>query len=357
MGLEKQQQKGPSIDIASRKIVLAAYLAHWQNSSGYWRWDGWSWNGCGESHNPDNIKANGLRDIASIYYPLVGPYDDRDLAIQQYHMRLAKASGIDAFIVDWYGITEHGDFPRINSNFQRMLKLAENLDFGLAIEYDAYRFYLGSTGPGTAVIPNRADAIRQIHDDLRYVIQQFAASRVYLKFNGRPVIFVFGSEVLTPSEWAGIIESLQAEGHQAYFIRNYANFRYYPAFNSFFPWIGAHDIVLNHADPIAWLNQAAEELRAFSESHGIEWGLNVWPGFDSTPVADWCYGLGKIQIDRQGSLLYNKTWNAAIRNSPQWIEISTFNDWNEGTTVEPTIEYHYQYLYATAYYSAQFKQH
>jgi len=186
-------------------------------------------------------------------------------------------------------------------------------------------------------------------------MQQFAASRVYLKFNGRPVIFVFGSEVLTPSEWAGIIESLQAEGHQAYFIRNYANFRYYPAFNSFFPWIGAHDIVLNHADPIAWLNQAAEELRAFSESHGIEWGLNVWPGFDSTPVADWCYGLGKIQIDRQGGLLYNKTWNAAIRNSPQWIEISTFNDWNEGTTVEPTIEYHYQYLYATAYYSAQFK--
>jgi hypothetical protein len=265
---------------------------------------------------------------------------------------LAKASGIDAFIVDWYGITSHGDFPITDSNFESMLRYAESHNFGLAVDYYAYAFYLGGASPTvSAEFTNRTQAIRQVHDDLAYVIQQYGPSPAYLKFNGKPVIFVFASLALNPPEWTEIVKALDAEGLEAYFIRFVSNFRYRPPFDTFFPWIGAHEVVLDHYDPIAWINDRAGELR----SHDLQVGLNVWPGFDSTPVADWCYGLGKIEIDRQKGLLYNRTWNAAIKNSPQWIEISTFNDWNEGTIVEPTMEFRYQYLFATAYYSAQFK--
>jgi hypothetical protein len=340
------------LDMASQKLVLAAYLNHWQNSTGHWRWDGWAWDDCGEAHDPSHVGAGGLRDIASIYYPLIGPYDDRDPAVQQYHVRLAKASGIDAFIVDWYGMTSHGDFPVIDRNFQSMLRYAESHNFGLAVDYYAYAFYLGGASPTvSAEFTNRTEAIRQVHDDLAHVIQQYGPSPAYVKFNGKPVIFVFASQALSPSEWTEIVKALHAEGLEAFFIRFSSDFRFRPAFNTFFPWIGAHEVVLDHYDPIAWINGRAEELR----SHDLQVGLNVWPGFDSTPVADWCYGLGKIQIDRQNGLLYNRTWNAAIKNSPQWIEVATFNDWNEGTIVEPTQQFRYRYLYATAYYSAQFK--
>jgi hypothetical protein len=341
--------------MASKKLVLANYLAHWQNSTGHWLWDGWKWNDCGVTHNPNNFKPDGTHDIASIYYPLIGPYDDRDAAIQQYHIRLAEASGIDAFIVDWYGITDHGDFPTINSNFRSMLSFAEKVNFGLAVDYDAYRFYLGGTGPDYVVIPNRTLAIRQVHDDLAYVIQQYGQRSAYLKFNGKPVIFVFGSTVLKPSEWGTIFQQLENEGLKAHYIRFFADVAYYPYFTGFFPWIEAHGVAEGTTTPISYIHNNAEELKNFADSNSITWGMNVWPGFDSTPVADWCYGQGRIQIDRKGGTLYNQTWAASMSEEPSSIDIATFNDWNEGTIIEPTVQFGYQYLYATAYFSAKFK--
>jgi len=113
--------------MAFQKLVMAHYLNHWATPQTVGGWDGWAWDGdgCGLGyHDPERILVNGRRDIASVYYPLIGPYDVSDQAVMEYHIRLAKASGIDAFIVDWDGITGYESFPRINSNFASMLKLA-----------------------------------------------------------------------------------------------------------------------------------------------------------------------------------------------------------------------------------------
>lgn len=53
--------------------------------------------------NPDNIKADGKREIASHFYPLAEPYDSSDPVVLDYHALLMKYSGIEGVLVDWYG--------------------------------------------------------------------------------------------------------------------------------------------------------------------------------------------------------------------------------------------------------------
>ena len=82
----------------------------------------------------------------------------------------------------------------------------------------------------------------------------------------------------------------------------------------------------------------------------------MWPGFDWSPVAGWCYSSGPdIKISRQEGWLYNQTWNFALKESPQFVHIVTLNDWNEATIIEPSVQFGYKYLEATAFYSAKFK--
>ena len=51
--------------------------------------------------------------------------------------------------------------------------------------------------------------------------------------------------------------------------------------------------------------------------------------------------------------VYRETWEAALECEARWVIIMTFNDWNEGTEVEPSFEYGYEYLDMTATYASK----
>src|SRR6478609_2487514 len=55
------------------------------------------------TQNPNIVDATGKRQIASHYYPMIGPYDSTDANVLEYHMLLMKYSGIDGVLIDWYG--------------------------------------------------------------------------------------------------------------------------------------------------------------------------------------------------------------------------------------------------------------
>ena len=341
-------------DLATRRLVLADYLNDWSNPSVSIRWDGWDY-GCGKGHDPNHVYPNGTRDIASVYYPIIGPYDAGDDAVMEYHIRLAQAAGIDGFVVEWDGTKIFHDFPDVNSRFERLLKTAERLGFGVAVLYDAYRYYVGSTTkPQLGLIPNRPEVLRAIHDDLAFVIREYGSSALYLRFNGKPVIFSGnGIDSLKPTEWAQVFQILQNEGLTAYYASqgDQSTLSYYPQYQGFSPWISVGAILRGDTTPLDFINDQTSTIRRFGR--GISWGVSVWPGFDDSPVQGWC--TSTRQVDRAKGKLYNLTWTAAIQNKPTWIYIITFNDWNEGTIIEPSMQFGYQYLAATAYYTAKFK--
>jgi hypothetical protein len=82
---------------------------------------------------------------------------------------------------------------------------------------------------------------------------------------------------------------------------------------------------------------------------GIVAGAAV-PGFDDTPV--WGWGTGPRVAPRYGGRRYEQMWEQSIRAGVDFVQIVTWNDWNEGTEIEPSGTHGYQYLELTARYAA-----
>ena len=71
--------------------------------------------------DPEMIK-DGMRSIASHYYPMIGPYDSGDPAILEYHLLLMKLSGIDGVVADWYGLSDDADYLLIHRNIAALVE-------------------------------------------------------------------------------------------------------------------------------------------------------------------------------------------------------------------------------------------
>src|SRR5215469_15931106 len=82
--------------VAATKPLLVYYMP-WYVAKPYS--SNWGWHWTMNHFDPDTIGASGERQIASWYYPLIGPYDSADPAVLEYHVLLMKLAGIDGIIV------------------------------------------------------------------------------------------------------------------------------------------------------------------------------------------------------------------------------------------------------------------
>jgi len=114
-----------------QKDVFVHYMPWFETPDfqGYWGWH-WKMN----SKNPDIILPNGQREIASHYYPLIGPYASNDPDVLEYHFLLMKASGITGIILNWYGIAgSNGDIQSLLTNSNAIIAALEKTDLKFAI--------------------------------------------------------------------------------------------------------------------------------------------------------------------------------------------------------------------------------
>ena len=79
---------------------------------------------------------NGRRQIASWFYPMIGPYASSDRDVIDYHLLLMKYAGIDGVIVDWYGTHNVLDYPLVKRNTDSLFNRIPDagLQFGICYE-------------------------------------------------------------------------------------------------------------------------------------------------------------------------------------------------------------------------------
>src|SRR5580765_7693728 len=102
----------PPATYAASKAVMVYYMP-WYTAKPHS--SSWGWHWTMDHFDPDKVNASGEREIASWYYPLIGPYDSSDPAVLEYHVLLMKLAGVDGAIVDWYGFAPYWDYG-INNN-------------------------------------------------------------------------------------------------------------------------------------------------------------------------------------------------------------------------------------------------
>jgi len=320
---------------ASAKEVMVYYMP-WFNAKPFS--DNWGWHWTMGHFHPDTTNAIGQREIASWYYPLIGPYDSSDPAVLEYHVLLMKLAGIDGVIVDWYGSANFMDY---GGNNQATLKLFEftrkaGLKFCLCYEDQTIQHLID--GHFLAA----SNAVTQAQSEMLYLQETWFADPSYLRLGGRPVLLNFGPQYfLMSTNWQAIFSVLAATNQPAFFNED----NRLPVSLGAFSW------------PPMWMSQAPGTGGVLSEAAlksylaDFDQKAATWPAFISSafPRFHDIYqrsgqrnDLGYLG-DHHGDTL-RETLDRGLTNASAIVLVATWNDFGEGSVVEPTEQYGYRDL-------------
>ena len=276
-----------------------------------------------------------LKTIANFtHYPSVGPFDSNDPEVVARHMQLAKRAGIDGFIVSWWG---QGSFE----DRAMPLILSEAAKKGIEITV----YYEMVPKP---VCPENAAS------DLLYILNNYGSHKAFQKLNGKPVVFIYERAIkqLKQAEWASLLTDVNrtfkggfvAIGHG--FGREWAMI-----------FDGIH--IYNCAGYFTGkpLKKAINDSKrlysdaiAFAENFERISAVTVIPGYDDIKIRS-----PGLKVERLDGELYRQMWELAIKLDPDWVLITSFNEWHEGSEIDTSLEYRDLYVKITAEYTFRFK--
>lgn len=323
-----------------KKSVFAFYYPwYWtKDYSGHWSmWD------YGGKHDPDRLTNNNHRDISCPHYPEGSVYDSNDPAVIEKHFVIGGDLGIDAFIVSWWG---QGNI--LNRPFANLLNQAEKSRTRVTIYYET--------------VPSIPFKHRNTALDLIEFVSQYGHHPGFLKIYNQPVIFFYRRVIKQHSaeQWSEIIRTVK-QACSVLLIADTLDEEIIRLFD------GAH--TYSPYESYLWRRNVSKSMRhlvSLAKSNNKMIGVSVMPGFDDR------HGNNKITlkrrlwqtfihfkkdvvIERNNGKTYSEQWKWAIESDPSWILICSFNEWIEGTEIEPSIECGTQYLDITKHYVKQFK--
>jgi Glycosyl hydrolase family 99 len=276
------------------------------------RWQHWDQNG----HRPP-------ADLYSRFFPAVGPYSSSDPAVVNLQMTEIAAAGINEVVVSWWGrgSVEDRRLPLVASYARRH-------GLVVAIHLEPY--------------PDRSPA-------------NVVADLAYLATLGVRDVFVYHPRDLDAAEWASLRPHVPAT------IRLFAG-----TARAGFAVAGRFDGIYTY-DFITY--RGASFGRICAEAHAVHLlcAPSVGPGYDGLRAGE----PPPIRPRRNGAT-YDELWAAAIAARPDVVTITSFNEWGEGTQIEPARPRHgyrgYEgawgltgaaaqtaYLDRTAYWAARFR--
>lgn len=275
------------------------------------------------NQNPNLILADGKRQIASFFYPLIGPYASSDPDVTAYHTLLMKYAGIDGVIADWYGVHNVYDYPLIKRNTDSLFNQMSKTGLQFAVCYeDATLRYVKSIGG--------IDTVQAAKEDFDYLQSNYFNSSNYIKINNQPLILCFGPQVMkTQTQWQQTFSALSTKPRllSLWYQGDVTGSQG----SGEFSWV--------YSDYLTGLqnyynNRAPFQSTAFG---------SAYPGFKDF-YAQGGWGSNLFTLDHNGITTLQNTLNLAKSSGLSNVQLITWNDFGEGTMIEPTLEYNYSFL-------------
>ena len=323
----------PGIGHGASKTVMVHYMPWYVSKpySGSWGWH-WTMN----HFHPDVVNGNGRQDIASWYYPLIGPYDSADPAVLEYHVLLMKLAGIDGVVADWYGPDNFNDYAINNQRTLALLAYTRKAGLKFSLCYEDQTIQQEINGGYITA----SGAIYHAQQTMLYAQTNYFTDPSFLRLSNAPVFMNFGPQYFkNSSDWVSIFSVLNATNQPAFFTED----------NRLAPGLGAFDW------PPMWMSGGGSntltpgQLQSYLAD--FDQKAAAWPAFVSSafPRFHDIYaqaGVGSSYgylDDANGSTLTN-TLSRAMTNHSAMVQLVTWNDFGEGTIIEPTLDYGYRDL-------------
>ena len=273
--------------------------------------------------------------------PSAGAYNSDDYGVIQRHVAQAGQACLNGFAAHWYGPTN----SRTTNNFNSLLAASAGTNLRHAIVIQ------------TNILPGATE--QMIIDAINHLIANWAYSGNYLRLGGKPLIIFtdmprpWGSDSAALAGWARI-RAATDPNHNTIWIAE----GLYPTFNPLFD--GLYVYRIDHRDyPRSWLKQKrwADGLRAVGSN--LYFADTIAAGFDDTrsvnAPGDLRSGAPHFARDRRGGGYFADTFAATANTGGDFLFVKSFNEWIEGTEIEPGTSYGDTYLNLTCGYANAYR--
>jgi len=255
--------------------------------------------------------------------PAAGLYDSNDPETVRRHIREAKSAGIDGFIASWWGAYGFEDRA-----FEVLIDVAEQEEFKVTIYYEI------------------ADIPSEVVIDLSYFLSRYADSPALLHADGRPVVFFYVrvTHKFTLAQWENVFAQLEDRGRTVFAVADGLRADFLTVFDGIHMYnpVGlARDDAAAQYEAASLLARAQDRLFA----------ATVLPGYDEAYKDP-----SLTYLDREDGQTYRAYWTLARASSPHWILITSYNEWHEGSEIEPSVEFGTAYLEITAEEAAAWRR-
>lgn len=286
-------------------VIFTHYMAWFSAPETSGAWNHWTM-------SDQALKAD---NYASWYTPLQGPYASTDEDNLDYQMLLMKYSGIDGVAVDWYGSSSRNDYGFVDQCTQLVMKAARKAGLKLALCYEDQSLNDDGTMPA------------QARTDINYAYTHYFISPAYYKIDGAPLLLCFGPQKLVqPADWSTAFGGLPT---QPVFL----------ALNGR-SGIANDDGHYNCQGEFGWVDGQPDYSRAASFRYFMGGAM---PGFHDHYEASG-QGDGYTTYDHQDGALLQAQLQAAREANLKYLQLITWNDYGEGTMIEPTKEFGFKFL-------------
>jgi glycoprotein endo-alpha-1,2-mannosidase len=237
-------------------------------------------------------------DVASDFYPVQGAYDSGDAAVLAQHMAWIRGAGIGTVVTSWWGQGSYEDklVPKI-------LDAAQAQGLKVAWHIEPYGYTSAS----------------QVVSDINYINSTYGSHAAFYRdgaHGNRPAFYMFNS--LKTADWSALnqVNAKNITLTQTTDVSKVADFG------------GMYNYAFG-ADPGGWA-----ACGNFCRANGKVWAPSVGPGY----IARRATGQ-TAQTPRDNGQMYDTTWTNALASAsggpPSWVSITSFNEWHEGTLIEP----------------------
>jgi len=290
------------------KQVLAFYYGWYGNPTVSGKWVHWK-----------DVDEGNKTIASSTHWPKLGPYDSHDPKVVDQHFRWAKKAGLTGFIVSWW---RQGDFH--DEGMPLMLETAGKHGMKITIYYET--------------VPPRGDPKPEgAVNDLLYLLNKYGKHKAWLTFQGKPVFFIYGRTLneIKLEGWKQVIAEVNSKyPGGAVFIGDRISEEAARIFD------GIHTYNVTGRTK----GMTPEQLRTWARDYYAMTvktagdkiaAVTVIPGYDD-------HKLGRPEprpiTSRHDGETYRILWEEAIAAKPDWVLITSWNEWHEGSEIEPSLE-------------------
>ena len=265
------------------------------------RWRHWGQGG----HTPPD-------DLGAAFEPAIGPYSSHDPAVLATHMQELVAARVGTIAVSWWG---PGSFDDLG--LPAIIDAAGIAGIGVALHIEPYK------GRTAASIARDIRALITMYGDRPGLARAIRPTMFGTSTISRPIVYVYQPRLVDEAALRDAIDGLRGTSADAIVLIQTTS-------------VALVDRI--HADGLYTYDVYALDGTKFDRLLGQCRDRNylcspsVGPGYDERRAT-----TGGRSIERADGARYDEMWSRAITAGAEWVSITSFNEWHEGTQIEPAL--------------------